>query len=118
MANYVRRAEDCKSVYHSKARGARVASKILEEAEKQAQIGGLTRNIILTSSRMDKMKEAAEKSTQEELDSAKDYRAALELVAKKRNELYSIRMARHNLRICFFFVLFVKNRLLAAARYD
>ncbi len=94
MANYVKRAEDAKSVYHSKARGARMASKILEEAEKQAQIGGITRNIILSVSRMDKMKEAAEKSREEELESAKEYKAALDLVAKKRNELYSIRMPR------------------------
>jgi hypothetical protein len=94
MANYVRKAEESKSAYYSKARGARMASKILEEAEKQSQIGGITRNIILTSSRMDKMKEAAEKSREEELESAKEYRAALELVAKKRNELYSIRMPR------------------------
>jgi hypothetical protein len=80
MNNYVKKAEDAKSVYHSKARGARMASKILEEAEKQVVIGGITRGIILTTSRMDKMKEAAEKAKEEELESAKEYRVALDLV--------------------------------------
>ncbi len=94
MANYVRRAEEAKNNYHSRARAARMASKILEEAEKQSQIGGITRGIILTSSRMDKMKEAAEKAKEDEIQSAQEYRLALELVAKKKNELYSIRLPR------------------------
>jgi hypothetical protein len=94
MANYVKRAEEAKNTYHSRARAARMATKILEEAEKQSQIGGITRGIILTSSRMDKMKEAAEKSKEDEIQSAQEYRVALDLVAKKKNELYSIRLPR------------------------
>jgi hypothetical protein len=94
MANYVKRAEDAKNTYHSRAKAARMSTKILEEAEKQSQIGGITRGIILTSSRMDKMKEAAEKSKEDEIQSAQEYRLALELVAKKKNELYSIRLPR------------------------
>ena len=94
MSNYVRKAEEAKNDYHNKARACRYQQKILEEAEKQSLIGGIARSAILTGSRMTKLKEAAEKARNDEVQSAKEYKEALELVARKQNELYTLRMPR------------------------
>ncbi len=59
-----------------------------------AQIGGITRAALLTESRMAKLREAAQRTKDEEIQSGVAYRASLDVVARKQNELYTVRMPR------------------------
>lgn len=61
MSGYVKRAQLAMEEYHGKSRASRLQAKVLEEAEKQAQIGGIARAAVLTSSRMAKLKVRREK---------------------------------------------------------
>lgn len=94
MNGYIRKSEEAKDVFHSKSRNARLAAKILEEAERQAEKGGYTRAALLTESRMTKLREAALRAHEEEQQSGLAYRVSLDTVAKKQNELYTVRMPR------------------------
>jgi hypothetical protein len=88
------KCEEAKESYYGKARSARLAQKILEEAERQSQIGGITRAALFTESRLSKLRESATRSREEEAQSALAYRDALDLVAKKQSELYTVRLPR------------------------
>jgi hypothetical protein len=94
MAGYIRKSEEARETFHSKSRSARLATKILEEAERQQQLGGITRAALLTESRMAKLRESASKAHEEETQSGLAYRAALDVVSRKQNELFTLRMPR------------------------
>ncbi len=94
MANYIQKSEEAKESYHSKARSARLAQKFVEEAERQSQLGGITRAALFTESRVAKLRDSASRARDDEVQAAAAYRAALDLVARKQSELYSVRMPR------------------------
>lgn len=94
MQNYIRKSDEAREVYHGKSRSARMAQKIQEEAERQAQIGGITRAALLPESRLQKLREATARAREEELQSSLAYRSALDVVSRKQNELYTVRLPR------------------------